>query len=92
MKQCENCAEWVEDTYWIEWPAYEGPTVRYYVCQDCLDHLRQWGTGKEPVPEIGSEAAQRDYVSLDSDPLNLRHGPQDDDSVLFDDYHPDGIW
>lgn len=70
MRQCENCQTWVEDVLWIEWPADpSGNTEIFCVCADCLDHLRQWGNGKDDVPEIGSEAAQRDYKAPnDNDP------------------------
>lgn len=70
MFQCDNCAEWTEDRIWIEWPVWspeDEPGAirgykRYYVCAACLEHLNQWGTGKPDTPEIGSPAAQRDYV------------------------------
>lgn len=73
MKQCENCTEWVDDTYRILWPVYESlENDVYYVCSECADHLRGLKNADPEPPDVGSPAAQRDYKKTSG---NLWDGP-----------------
>jgi hypothetical protein len=60
MRQCENCYEWADDLYRVTWPIFSQGEADYLVCDLCLDHLADFRDQQDP-PEIGSEAAQRDY-------------------------------